>query len=233
VKYRALIIVLILAHFLSCTKSDDSSLDYKYEYYPVSLGYWIEYAVDSMRHTKNNPTTHDTFHYFIKEIISDSFIDLSGGMSWEITQYKRYKASATWVFYQKGTLRKNKTELIKTFSNDAYLKLVFPIAKSYSWNGYRYNSLNAVTPSKDSSYTYITTDLTEKIGSFTLDSVTTVEHYRYEEDVLEKFLSEDKFAKNIGLVYNHELHFEKQPVKDWKDVQAGYEIIYTLYNYKK
>lgn len=110
------------------------------------------------------------------------------------------------------------------------LKLMLPTAEGFSWKGNTYLSDHPYNPDfplyidynmRLWDFTYSSINQTEKIGTTTLDSVTTLTHIDKSENVpmvtdtafASRELSLEKYAKNIGLVYREFQLWENQPRK--------------------
>src|ERR1051325_5894407 len=82
--------------FCSCNKTEPFTIDYKYDYYPVEIGHYVIYDVDSI--VFNDFTQQsDTFHYQKKNVIDSSFIDNSGREAHKLIRYQRKDSSQGWT----------------------------------------------------------------------------------------------------------------------------------------
>jgi len=76
--------------FLSACKKDAAKpLDLGYNYIPLAKGNYIIYDVDSI-YFDEYESSSDTFKFQLKEEIGDSFVDLTGQISFEYKRYKRF-----------------------------------------------------------------------------------------------------------------------------------------------
>jgi hypothetical protein len=138
--YLFLFIFLSLA---SCNKDDpdDITIEMGYEYYPVSLGSWYIYSVDSTVYDDFNNTIY-TISYQIKEVYADTFIDLEGRLSYNIDRYKRDNDSTDWiktdVWYE--TITEYKVEKVE--EDVRYEPLVFPVKNDAEWDLNSFNTYN-------------------------------------------------------------------------------------------
>ena len=124
---------MVICNF-SCSKIGDFSLDYKYEYFPLSTGHTVIYDVDSINVDDfTNPPTIDTFHFQVREVIGDTFIDLEGDLAYEIFRYKRFDTSATWGTPRLWWVKRKVTNLQKIEENLRYIKLTFPPGFDHVW----------------------------------------------------------------------------------------------------
>lgn len=81
-----------------------------------------------------------------------------------------------------------------TEKNIPYIKLIFPIEKGATWNGHAKNTLGEQT------FRYTDVDKSETLNGIFLPKVLTVEQ-KNSETLLSKDYYNEKYAKDIGLVY--------------------------------
>ena len=111
-RHLSIIFIVLTLFVLSCQKdsSEDFILRYGYEYFPDEEGNYVIYNVDSITYNDFfNPVLVTRKSFQLKEVIGESFTDLSGRPSKKLYRYTRENASSTWniadVYYQ--TLNKN------------------------------------------------------------------------------------------------------------------------------
>jgi len=194
------IFALTIIGINSCKKDAETTpVDLGYEYFPNDLGNYIVYEVDSISYDDaiRDP---DTTQYLLKEKIESLFYDNSGRPTLRIERYKKiYNPSVPydsiqWVISDIWTSNRTTTTAEQTEENIRYIKLVFPITKGKAWNGNTFNILGK----KD--YKMISIDKNETINNMSFDSVITVSQFQ-QINFIEYINEEEKFAKNIGLIY--------------------------------
>ena len=84
-------LLLISVILFSCSKDGEPiQLKSASDYYPLKLGAWHVYDVDSISYNDfTTPVTIDSISYQVKEELTDTFYDLEGSLSYEITRSKR------------------------------------------------------------------------------------------------------------------------------------------------
>jgi len=198
---RIKIILLIVAINIFSCKKETLLVDTHQDYFPVKIGTWVIYDVDS--------TFYDDFmdsvFYFtfqVKEVIESEFIDNEGRSALRIERYYRDSSEAQWVIKDVWTAnRTNKTaELVE--NNIRYIKLIFPIIKNSKWNGNNANILD------ENIYEYTDIHTPYTVQNNTFDSCLIVQHENELTLFTQKF-SKEVYAKNIGKIYKNHINIEK------------------------
>ena len=228
-------LLTIFLFVISCNKKDLSTLDSSDKnYYPVKNGYWIKYAVDSIRISFNNPKI-DSFvsKYQILETIDSFDIDLAGNQRWKLTILRRADSSKPWDFVKLWTLFIRDNKVHKIENNIDFIKMVFPIGKTYTWydKAYYDTELEKRNSSKIL-YEYNDIHMPYQGMYNSFDSTIRVVYYNY-EDVINKDHFEEIYAKNIGMVYSEEFQQEKNPLDEWTKPQEGFYIRYQYLDHAK
>ncbi len=110
-----------------------------YDYYPLEIGQFSLYEVEQT--TYSLTTAPVTIRYQLKELVADTFTDLTKEKAYKIYRFTRPQAQVRWkdtpdsVWTAKRTLNR----AIRTENNVPFVKLVFPVAEKQTWNG---NALN-------------------------------------------------------------------------------------------
>ncbi len=111
---------------------DDSS--YGYDYFPVEIGKSWLYTSDSII-LYSGGTKRDTFRSFIREVLSDTFTDAAGNLTFKLDRYFKRNEADSWTSLNTWTTTINKSVAVRTEENIRQVKLVFPIKKGLRWNG--------------------------------------------------------------------------------------------------
>ncbi len=215
--------VTCLFLFSACTKS---SVDFKTaalsEYYPLQVGKYISYNLDSSVVYKNYGQSIVVNSYQVKYTVDAQITDNLGRPAYRILRAIRKTLADAWqpdnTFM--AVPAGNGIEFIE--NNLRYLKMVLPISDGYSWKGNSYidtYSLNSTLKYLDSwDYTYDSINYPAKIGTLNIDSTLKIEQ-RNEvigdpsnpNSYSEINIGEEKYARGIGLIYRRFLHLEYQP----------------------
>ncbi|NKQ38193.1 MAG: hypothetical protein HF967_01715, partial [Methanosarcinales archaeon] len=106
------------------------------DFYPLQIGFWQEYKVDSIIFSDfTDPITIDTFSYFIKENIESKYKDLKGEDNYRIEQFKKNDNSSSYLINHIISVKQTSTNLQRVENDLRFIKLVFPAKKDLSWNG--------------------------------------------------------------------------------------------------
>ncbi|MEO6252202.1 MAG: hypothetical protein ABIO79_02820 [Ferruginibacter sp.] len=217
-----LIIFISAVLFSACKKSVDVLQTATVsEYYPLQVGKYITYNLDSTVFI-NFGAKDTVIKYQVKHEIDAQITDNLGRPAYRIIRYIRKTAANPWT--PDNTFMAVATEFTFEFieNNMRFLKLKGPIRNGYSWKGNSYidtYSLNSTVKYLDGwDYTYDSVDVSQTIGTFTLDSTLKVDQ---RDEIIgnpsdpnsyhEKNFGEEKYAKGIGLIYRNFLHVEYQP----------------------
>lgn len=205
-KSPALFIFLLCIGILAlqCRKDssvDNSTVDLGYNYYPDEIGSYTIYEVDSIDYDdKIHPP--DTFRYLLKEVIAEKFPDNTGRPTLRLERFhKIYKDtipydSMQWVGPRIWTANKTATTLEKKEENITYLRLIFPVQEGKTWNGNTYNTLG------QKEYEVIAADEPGSVNNLSFDSVAVIKQYENINFIEERY-EEEKYARNVGLIYKH------------------------------
>ncbi len=192
-----------------------------YDYYPVSLGSWFVYSVDSTVYDDNDHTVY-TISYQTKEIYADTFTDNEGRLSYKIERYKREGDSSLWAISDIWYLTKTATHVEKIEEDVRYESFIFPPQNNMEWDLNSYNNFSIYsilerkkTYNDDSDISIDVKDtLVDKM--FDLDSLTS---YNNTVTVWHEFLTQINdeqyqavYAKDIGLVYKQMIYFYSDTV---------------------
>jgi hypothetical protein len=198
---RLTLFIVGIVWLLSGCKKDpviESPPDLGYDYFPVSVGKYIVYDVDSTRY---RAIQGDTIHaiYRIKEQLDTVFTDNQGRATYKLVRYlKNYNPSVSydsmqWVIKDVWVVNITKTTAEEVEENIRYIKLTFPVVLNNSWNG---NAQNTIDPWD---YKYSSVGGQENINGRSYGNVITVTQKDY-STALGKQFYEEKYAKGIGMI---------------------------------
>ncbi|XZF16482.1 hypothetical protein ACTHGU_10100 [Chitinophagaceae bacterium MMS25-I14] len=206
----------------SCKKDSDTT-NYTGNgsaYYPLQVGKYITYNVDSTIWDDFTLTT--TYkHYQMRYSVADSFYDNGGRLSYRIETMIRTADTLPWgpgtVYYATPT----PTQLEYVENNLRFIKLVYPLTEGKTWNG---NSMILTNDQDLSFYANWTYNAFDVGKAYTQDSVSfgnTVTVLEDDETVNDpeamptayaaKTYSKAVYELNVGPVYRSFIHWEYQP----------------------
>ncbi len=199
--------------FSACKKStEEFSTGALSDYYPLKVGKYITYSLDSIVYYTNFGTSAVTKSYQVKHLVDAQITDNLGRPAYRIVRFIRSYSTGPWVadnvFMTVPT--ENSIEFIE--NNLRFLKLKSPIKQDYSWSGNSYINTSSQIPFlkfyEGWDYTYDSLNIPAKVGPITIDSTIKVSHID-ELTAIDRTFSEEKYAKGIGLVYRNFLYWNK------------------------
>ena len=193
----------------SCeTTPDDYQTDLGYEYFPLEVGKFIVYEVDSTIYDPTGDSMVFSSKTLVKEEVVDTLSDNNGETLFKIERYQRSADTLPWLVTKVFTASIQDDKAVQTEDNLRFIKIVFPAKKNATWDGnVHFNSSLIVTVAgeslemfKDWVYKIESTDEQETIGDLTFGEVLTVQEAD-NENLIELRRSKVKYSKGIGLIY--------------------------------
>jgi hypothetical protein len=231
---KKIIVLFIGLIFIASCKKKVVTYDSKISYYPLQVGAWIIYDVDSTYY--NSFTLTSSLHHFqLKEIIASKFIDASNEEAFIMERYERDSITQNFKFVNKWTTKLSKTKAEKVEENQRFIKLVFPPENNSTWKGNAYlqvdpNDVNSKFLT-DWDYKYTNLDEKKTYGALSFDSTLTVLQHDDYIVRLQKTYYKEVYAKNVGLVYYQHTFLEQQPSDPtWK---SGFDVKATINSFGK
>jgi len=210
---RALLLTcILLLGFGSCKKDPVEQQPIPgSEYYPLSMGRFVEYDVDSIVYTEL-PKDTLTYKYRIKEKLIEEFTDNQGNKSVRLERYYKTYSDQTpydsmaWKVKEDWLLKPDQQKIVLQEHNISYTKLIFPVMLNASWDGHAYNNLGKTL------YDYEYLDKAETLGSIILNRVLKVNEFCDTTNLIIYKLEYEKYAAGVGLVYREIQHLESNTV---------------------
>ena len=218
-----LLIIITAAIILSACKkkSEDLQTPSVSEYYPLQVGKYITYNLDSTIFI-NFGTKDTVISYQVKHVVDAAITDNLGRPAYRIIRYIRKTPANAWA--ADNTFMAVPTEFSIEFieNNLRFLKLKAPVRNGFSWKGNTYidtYSLNSDLKYLDDwDYTYDSLNTKITLGALTVDSTLKVAQ-RNEvignpadpNSYSEINYGAEKYGRGVGLVFRNFLHVEYQP----------------------
>jgi len=212
--YKQCVCVILVIFLFSCKKErDDYNLHY--EYFPVDIGSWVIYKVDSIDYNDFTGNV-DTFRFYIKEIIESHFPDNEGRLTLRIERYVKYENDTAWDIKNVWKANRLNQRAEKVEENVRFIKMVFPILHNKTWDGNAFNFLNP------QEYSYGAIHQPHTLNGFTFDSTVTVLQGKEMTLFTEKEAYE-VYAKHIGCIYMKRKVLNKMANGT---IISGYDYVY-------
>ena len=132
------IFFLILIINFSCDPEEYSEVKSYQDYFPIEIQKEKKFLVTNIIH---NSFGKDTSSYYLKEIVTESFIDLEGDTAYRIQRYSRTDTTQTYEIKDVWVVKKSENSIQQLAENIRFTKLMFPINKNSFWNGNAFNNL--------------------------------------------------------------------------------------------
>lgn len=202
VKKRLFILILLftgLGIFSCKKKKEPEKVDLGEAYYPAVIGKYVVYDVDSIVYDE---FTFDSTHYKyqVKEKVEAEFTDPAGKQAFKLHRYiKKFNAAVSytampWTIKDVWQFNHTGKTLEVVEENIRFVKLIFPVKESSTWNGNATNTLGEME------YKYLFVDQPETINGHNFEKVALIEHKNFPTLISREYFAE-KYAKNVGLVY--------------------------------
>ena len=236
--------VLIISIF-SCGENEievpDESI-FRYEYFPLELGYeWI-YSVDSVL-VNQGGTNNVISSSFIKEELIEVITDTEFKKEYKLQRSYRKDSLSQWRIKHIWTSQRDDRRAIRSEGNISFVKLVFPAVDGTKWDGHIFFddekefpvAAENLTVYKDWEYK-INNIGAKTIGSTLYPEVLDISHI---DDVtfISKRFSTESYAKGIGLVERKMEIFDTQNGNEslpWIErAEKGFQLTQTLVSFKK
>lgn len=227
--------IMVSIAFFSCTKKKDDSYreNPSAGYYPLSLGKYVEYEVDSIL-WDDFQCVKSLHHYQTRYTVGDTFRDGENRLTYRIDILIRKRDTLSWNAHRVIFATPTDTRLELVEGNLRYIKLVYPIRDSITWKG------NSLIPALDQDYRYLQ-DWTYRYSGFTgqfndgytyFDNTVTVSHIDEQQNDPEtmpdsysyKTFSKEVYGFNVGLVYREMTHWIYDPSQNNR-CRKGYSVI--------
>lgn len=205
--------LLAVALFSACNKSDNSVTDFKRAYFPVDSGRYVIYEVDSVTwNSFYDPPRVDSAQFEVRESYGESFTDGSGIDLRRIERHRRADSISPWYLTDVWSAGIDNNRGIWNEENLRFIKLVFPPDKGATWHGNEYINTNQGPDFLgDWDYKIVDVDVPRTVNGITFDSTLSVLLYA-DSNLIEKTVAREIYAKGVGLVYKEWMHLTKNRV---------------------
>jgi hypothetical protein len=177
-------------------------------YYPLEVGKYITYQVDSVLFDPTDGrTVRDSSSSQIRETIVDTWMAEDGKEMYSIERAIYDTADMEWRVTDIYLTFADDLEAVRVEENLSFTKMTFPFREGQRWNGINFNPALEVFVAdepiemfKNWESVLRTTNEPMQIGDFSFDNITTIE-LANDTNAIELRTGLEYYAKNIGLVY--------------------------------
>jgi hypothetical protein len=190
-----------------CKKDDPISVDLGYGYFPINIGHWVEYQVDSIHldlsiNDTDTLTTGDTSSYALREELVEAFTDPEGRAAQRLTRFRRDQNNV-WLPHDVWWQTRDERRAERAEENRRRIKLIFKPSVDQYWN------TNATNTTESLELTYDEVDVPWSVNEMTFDSTVLVTT-TYTNNLVNTITYKERYAKNVGLVYREVDSTERQ-----------------------
>ena len=182
------LLVLLLA---GCRKEDPVIRDLGFAYFPVALGTWVEYQVDSIWRN-DDLGVHDSVSYRLLERIEEHYTDPAGRPANRILRYVRNE-EGEWQVRDVWTSTRDERAAELTEENLRRLKLSFPVRNGRRWD------MNVYNTEQELEVAHREVDRPWSVNGLSFDS-TVVVRSTVEPNAIIRRDFEERYAKHVGMV---------------------------------
>jgi|GEM_PF-430946 len=189
------------------------------EYFPVEIGHWVEYEVDSvwMDEPAGSLGSGET-HYLLRELNESTYLDEGGRDIVRIERSWRADTLAAWTIKDIWGKVRTAAEAEQNEDNVILRKLIFPVRDGQAWNGTLRTTdqsliewtgfLNIPT---DWEFTMSEVHQPYTLNGITFDSTVTVTQFDTQAAFGLSVLSREVYARNVGLIHRLMTVYNIQP----------------------
>jgi hypothetical protein len=168
-----------------------------YDFFPLETGSFREYRVRKIDYpVLGDP---DTLHYFLKEIVADSFINQTGDITYILERYSKESDTSAWDINAAWTASKSNTNVVVVENNIPYVKMTFPVLEGKRWDGNAFNIMS------EELYTFEETFQSRDIEGENYESTLKIVHQNNPDSVVTTDIRNEIYALNIGLIYKESI----------------------------
>ena len=204
-------IALLVTLFAACSKStfEETNLEMGYEYFPLELGKYKIYQVDSVVYdTTGSGVTITNSSSYIQEEIVDTLLDNSGRLNYKIERSWRRETGDVWQLQDVWLTNRSDETAERIEENLRFIKMVFPLSVGKTWDGNIFIdqttniSVAGETIEIFKNWLYEVASIGEMatVGSNTYDEVAEIIQAD-SENFIELRSSREQYAKGVGMVY--------------------------------
>ena len=206
--------VLLVAFSLGIIACQDEGIqhptvDHSETYFPLIVGHFIEYQVDSIVFDDApGGNSKDTISFQLREETATFQLSPTGDTIFYIHRYRRDAPDQDWRLTDVWTSNNDENNLLRTEENLTFHKMTFPLYKDMNWIGTSYinpSTLVKVGTENMELYDYwestvLDIDMAGTIGAFGFPAgnVMQVRQTDTDDDLMKRY-SHETYVRNIGL----------------------------------
>lgn len=223
----------------SCNKNNPLKTDTPADYYPMHVGNYIIYRMDSLKYI-NVGTQVSISSYLAKEEVDDTITDNLGRLSYRVIRYlSDTTGSSGWTPSIAFMVTPLPTSVEVVENNLRYIKMVTPVQDGITWLGNAYIDANIDTSSLNYldgwNYTYSNTGQPYDVLAGTIPQTVIVNEANsisssVDSSFIKTIYSQEIYGKNVGLIYKKFLYslYQAPSVEFPGGATIGYGITFNM-----
>jgi hypothetical protein len=236
-RYTILSFLIIIIY--SCNKNNPLITDTPADYYPMHVGNYIIYRMDSLKFV-NVGSQDSVISYHAKEVVDDTITDNLGRLSYRVIRYlSDTNEIAEWtpsIAYMVTPLP-GSVEVVE--NNLRFIKMITPVQDGITWLGNAYidtKSDDSPVPYMDGwNYIYSSTGMPFNVLAGTVPMSVIVNEANNvsglgDSSYTQTIFSEEVYGKNIGLIYKRFLYsvYQSPNVEYPAGATIGYGLTFNM-----
>jgi len=216
----SLLLIALMLVFVACDDqtTEDLTVEYEYDYFPVEIGRSWTYQVDSITFDPSvGGTAIDSFRTFLREVVVDTLRDNTGQLQYAVEQYSRRHDSLPWKIDKVLVLALEERKAIRLEDNLRFVKMPFPVNTGDSWEGSAFFDPfllieirgEQVQMFKEWSYRVLEKGQPVELGDLSFEEVASLQNADA-ENLFERRYALEQYAKGVGLIYRELLIADTQ-----------------------
>jgi len=208
----------------SCKEENEVPIEFGYDYFPLEIGKYIEYDVDSIIYdlVAGNNSISRSNSIQIREEVIDSFPDNEGRTVYRIERFERENETEEWQVSDVWAAVITDRQAERIEENLRFIKMIFPVSNNTNpWNGNKFIDENLVISVEGESvfvfknwiYQYGEIGIPLEVNGLNFDDV--VEIYQAaDSNFIELRSSFEQYARGVGLVKREVRILDTQCIDD-------------------
>ncbi len=232
VKY--FVLALIVATIHSCGKDDAQPVDLGLDYFPVEVGKYVEFLVDSSFVDEQfGASAAVTVQYELREVIAEEFIDQAGRTVQRLERLVK-DSVGEWIIRDVWTQFRSDERAERVEENQRKFRLAFRPGFDKVWDLNAFNTDQVFANSSPFEFvemTYEEIDEPYTVNGMFFDSTVAV-NTTYPSNLILELVEYERFAKGVGLIEKEWVEVEAQFNGSTGDrEETGFRVKYTLIGY--
>ena len=243
------LIGFLLVFYSSCKDEstfEDFQVDFGYDYFPLEIGKYREYLVDSTTYDIGPNQNVEILHSstFVREEVMDTISDNLGRIGYKIERSERLNETDPWQVKDIWMMIRTAEQAESLEENLRFIKMVFPLKEGVVWDGNRFiDGTTTITVAGETlelfkSWEYEVDFVAEPIAVNNVFFDDAVEIKQADnENLIELRYSKEQYVRGIGLAYKEMKILDTQCIsecidQEWEEkAEKGFIMSQSLIRY--